>query len=55
MKTIKVNIDVKCADEFDMNRLIDNLRKALVVNNVESSKIEYNENWYDVNECFEKE
>lgn len=55
MKTIKVNVDVKCRDSFDMNKLVDDLRRGLVSTEVQNSHIEYHENWYDINESFEEE
>ena len=55
MKTIRVNVDVKCKDSFDMNKLVDDLRRGLVSMDVQNSHIEYHENWYDINESFEEE
>jgi hypothetical protein len=55
MKTIRVNVEVKCDDSFDMNKLINDLRSGLLSANVRNSHIEYNENWYDINESFEEE
>ena len=55
MKTIKMNVEVKCSDSFDMNKLINDLREGLISNKVQNSHIEYNENWYDMNESFEEE
>lgn len=54
MKTIRVNVDVKCKDSFDMNKLVDDLRRGLVSMDVQNSHIEYHENWYDTNESFEE-
>ena len=55
MKTIIVNVEVKCCDSFDMNKLVNDLRKGLISADVQNSHIEYNENWYDRNESFEEE
>jgi hypothetical protein len=52
MKTIRVDVEVKCDDSFDMNKLINDLRSGLFSANVQNSHIEYNEIWYNINESF---
>lgn len=55
MKTIKVNIEVKCGDSFDMNKLVNDLKRGLLSMDVQNSHIDYHENWYGMNESFEEE
>lgn len=55
MKTIKLTVEVECANDYEASGIVNEVRKAFLGTEVKSSTINYQEIITDYNECFEEE